>query len=74
MVLRKRNACPLTDNLKYFGKNGGKFASNGHKNYELEEQAYEEARLKGITSGGYLIGRHPECGMYLLDVCWRYSH
>ncbi|EHK96049.1 putative serine/threonine-protein kinase fhkC [Glarea lozoyensis 74030] len=26
-----------------------------------EEEAYEHTKFKGIASGGYLIGRHPEC-------------
>jgi serine/threonine-protein kinase Chk2 len=28
------------------------------------EEAYERTKVKGVSSGGYLIGRHPECGKY----------
>jgi serine/threonine-protein kinase Chk2 len=35
----------------------------GRKSYEKQEEKYEEEKVKnGVTSGGYLIGRHPECG------------
>jgi serine/threonine-protein kinase Chk2 len=39
------------------------------KDYEKEEEAYEQTKLRGIASGGYLIGRHPECGEYFNVVC-----
>lgn len=49
--------------MEDFGKDDGdREESDGHKNFEKEEEAYEETKLKGIASGGYLIGRHPECG------------
>ncbi len=57
LVLRKRSACPVPGDMSGFGKDNG----NG-KNFEKEEEAYEETKLKRIASGGYLIGRHPECG------------
>jgi serine/threonine-protein kinase Chk2 len=57
LVLKKRNACPAPDSMKNFGKEDG----NG-KNFEKEEEAYEKTKSKGVSSGGYLIGRHPECG------------
>ena len=59
LVLKKRNACPLPDSLPEFGKDN----KNGKaKNFAKEEEAYEQTKVKGVTSGGYLIGRHPECG------------
>jgi serine/threonine-protein kinase Chk2 len=61
LVLRKRNACPMPDNKSTFGKD----SANGKKDFEKEEEAYEETKLKGIASGGYLIGRHPECGKHI---------
>ena len=66
LVLRKRNACPIPDGMDDFGKSSGDRQSktNG-KDFRKEEDAYEETKLKGIASGGYLIGRHPECGMWL---------
>jgi serine/threonine-protein kinase Chk2 len=62
LVLRKRNACPLPDGMASFGKDGGKRQGKSGKDFGKEEEAYEETKLKGIASGGYLIGRHPECG------------
>lgn len=63
LVLRKRSACPTLDGMENFGKKKGDRESKiDGKDFKAEEDAYEETRLKGITSGGYLIGRHPECG------------
>lgn len=62
LVLRKRNACPLPDDTENFGKDGGDRQTNKGKDFEKEEEAYEDTKLKGIASGGYLVGRHPECG------------
>lgn len=62
LVLRKRSACPVPKEMSDFGKDTGKRQTGHGKDFEKEEEAYEETKLKGITSGGYLIGRHPECG------------
>jgi serine/threonine-protein kinase Chk2 len=64
LVLKKRNACPLPGGMQDFGKaSGNRMSKNGKgKDYEKEEEAYEQTKLQGIASGGYLIGRHPECG------------
>jgi len=64
LVLRKRNACPMPDGMQNFGKDGGdrQEKNGGGKDYAKEEDAYEQTKLKGVASGGYLIGRHPECG------------
>ncbi|KAI8678433.1 hypothetical protein NCS55_00563900 [Fusarium keratoplasticum] len=32
-----------------------------------EEEAYEKKKTKGVPSGGYLIGRHPECDIVVND-------
>ena len=58
--------------MEHFGKDSGSRKTKDGKNFEKEEEAYEETKLKGIASGGYLIGRHPECGTsylqyYVLD-------
>ncbi|KAA8576364.1 hypothetical protein EYC84_006496 [Monilinia fructicola] len=62
LVLKKRNACPLPDK-------GGDFG-NPRKGKDLnkEEVAYEATKFKGIASGGYLIGRHPECDLEIDDI------
>lgn len=70
LVLRKRTACPVPDGMENFGKDkGSRKTKNGQKDFEKEEEAYEETKLKGIASGGYLIGRHPECGKYAQKTC-----
>ncbi|CAD6447890.1 605b355b-7eb9-4601-908d-2328416a551f [Sclerotinia trifoliorum] len=62
LVLRRRNACPLPDKNSDFG-NPGK-----DKDLNKEEDAYEATKFKGIASGGYLIGRHPECDLVIDDI------
>ncbi len=66
LVMKKRNACPLPDGMENFGKDkGNRMSKNGKaKDFKKEEEAYEDTKLKGIASGGYLIGRHPECGTF----------
>jgi len=63
LVLKRRNACPLPDKNPNFGKS----KKGQYKDFEQEEEAYEETKLQGIASGGYLVGRHPECGTSLED-------
>lgn len=57
IVLKKRTLCPdANDVKKAIGpKAKGKCVKN-------QEEAYEKSKIKGVPSGGYLIGRHPECG------------
>lgn len=66
LVCRSRSACPAPYPSGDFGKGTTKRAKGqtGVGSYGKEEIAYErEKRVKGFPSGGYLIGRHPECGM-----------
>ena len=70
LVLRARAACPAPYPSTGFGKGDtsrGKGKSGASaKNYVKEEKDYERnKRTMGFPAGGYLIGRHPECGMYL---------
>ncbi len=58
LVLKKRNGCPLPEKMLNLGKDGSKKG----KDFAKEEDTYEQTKFKGIASGGYLIGRHPECG------------
>ncbi len=53
--------------MEDFGKDSeNKMSKSGkEKDYGKEEEAYEQTKLKGVASGGYLIGRHPECGRHL---------
>jgi serine/threonine-protein kinase Chk2 len=54
LVLRKRNICPLPDGTEEDSKDNDK-DEDGNANDQ-------ETKSKGGSSGGYLIGRHPECG------------
>lgn len=58
MVLCRREACPVPTTL--VGKQK-KQPSKGE--YKEQEENYEnEKQEKGVPAGGYLIGRHRECG------------
>ena len=66
LVLKTRSACPAPFPNSDFGKGTEKRAKaqTGVLDYGREEQKYEiEKSTSGYPSGGYLIGRHPECGM-----------
>ena len=71
LVLRARAACPAPYPSNGFGK-GDETRGKGirgkiPKNYATEEIEYETTkRAMGFPAGGYLIGRHPECGMFRL--------
>ncbi|RDW77324.1 hypothetical protein BP6252_05377 [Coleophoma cylindrospora] len=68
LVLRRRNACPLPCGMENFGKfKGNRVSQDGRKDFAEEEEAYEDTKLAGIASGGYLIGRHPECDLIIED-------
>ncbi|MCJ1306415.1 hypothetical protein MMC25_000057 [Agyrium rufum] len=64
LVLRRRTACPAPCPVNDFGKGSAKRAKGEpqDRSYTEEELDYEEnKREMGFPSGGYLIGRHPEC-------------
>ena len=72
LVLRARAACPAPYPSKGFGtgraRNGQK---KNPKNFVKEEIDYESnKRALGFPSGGYLIGRHPECGKSSVSSGW----
>ncbi|KAL3423897.1 hypothetical protein PVAG01_05644 [Phlyctema vagabunda] len=69
LVLKKRNACPLPAGMENFGKfSGDRLSKDGQsKDFVKEQEAYDETKLSGIASGGYLIGRHPECDLIIDD-------
>ncbi|KAI9053466.1 hypothetical protein LZ554_002424 [Drepanopeziza brunnea f. sp. 'monogermtubi'] len=58
IALRKRNACPLP----------GKDDFQRGPDPKREEEMYEETKVKGMASGGFIIGRHPECDLILDDL------
>ena len=65
MVLRQREACPVPEN-RIGPKTGTEKVSKYE--YKNQEEGYEREKAeKGVTAGGYLIGRHRECGELLLQ-------
>ena len=70
LVLRDRSACPISNTKKASGKSRAKKTPDPRR-YEKEEDSYEQTKIAGIPSGGYLIGRHPECGKFASEpVCF----
>lgn len=65
LVLRRRSACHGQDPIDQFGRSGKKKTKGPSKHglVAQEEDLEKEKVEKGIPAGGYLIGRHPECGM-----------
>lgn len=60
MVLRRRTACPKPTQRPP-SQNGRQVVKKDE--YKEQEQKYEETKIgPGMPAGGYLIGRHPECG------------
>ncbi|UQC80259.1 uncharacterized protein CLUP02_05741 [Colletotrichum lupini] len=59
VVMKRRAACPLPDAIE--AKESTNKDQNGKSSLQKEEEAYERTKVKGVASGGYLIGRHPEC-------------
>jgi serine/threonine-protein kinase Chk2 len=60
MVLRRREACPVPGAL--VGKTNGKDTVPKGEYKEQEENYENEKQERGVPAGGYLIGRHRECG------------
>lgn len=60
MVLYRRSACPVPSTRVANTSGREKVAKSKFK--EQEESYEKEKAENGVTSGGYLIGRHPECG------------
>ena len=61
LILRKRSACAalLGNNGKITGRE-----RVDRRTYRRQEEEYENRKAEGVTAGGYLIGRHPECGTF----------
>lgn len=60
LVLRRRAACPVPQSK--VGRTDGKSAVSRDEYLNQEESYENEKAEKGVPAGGYLIGRHPECG------------
>ncbi|KAI1142742.1 Pkinase-domain-containing protein [Hypoxylon sp. FL0543] len=62
VVLRKRGTCPQSD-----GSVDAHTKSQRNATPLQQEESFEKSKIKGIPSGGYLIGRHPECDVIVDD-------
>ncbi|KAI0908932.1 SMAD/FHA protein kinase [Ustulina deusta] len=65
IVLRKRSMCPHTNGIA--GAVESKKKEGNTKGALEQEETYEKSKTKGVLSGGYLIGRHPECDVVVDD-------
>jgi serine/threonine-protein kinase Chk2 len=62
LVLRRRTACPVPQSM--VGRTSGRDKVS-KKTFQKQEEDYEKEKVEhGVTAGGYLIGRHPECGEF----------
>ncbi|KAH8815205.1 kinase-like domain-containing protein [Xylogone sp. PMI_703] len=64
LVLKKRNNC-TSEGDKSQGKDDSKKTKSKGKNQSKEEDL--QKKKGGISSGRYLIGRHPECDLIIDD-------
>lgn len=60
LVLHRREACPVPQSI--VGNASGKDTVPQGKFKRQEEEYEHEKQEKGVPAGGYLIGRHRECG------------
>ncbi|KAG9256940.1 SMAD/FHA protein kinase [Emericellopsis atlantica] len=59
MVLKRRGACPKPSKEMTADKKAS--SRQGKPDTLGDEEAYEKSKIGNAPSGGYLIGRHPEC-------------
>jgi serine/threonine-protein kinase Chk2 len=74
LVLRNRTACPAPKTFSDFGKGSNKRGKglSSKQGYADQERKYEQKKgYNRFASSGYLIGRHPECGMF--HCRWRFK-
>lgn len=68
LVLRRRAFCPAPTKPLEIGRRTVKSKRHGPQELVEDEAEYEQEKMNvGFPSGGYLIGRHPECDM-VLDI------
>lgn len=58
-VLRKRGACPKPATV---GEAVDPAHKKGKRSLRTEEAEFDHKKVTDVPAGGYLIGRHPECG------------
>lgn len=59
VVMKKRSSCPMPETVGLTKT----VQQQPRKSPLPEEEVFEKSKVGGMPSGGYLIGRHPECGM-----------
>ncbi|KAK0618231.1 CAMK/RAD53 protein kinase [Bombardia bombarda] len=68
LVMRKRIACPADNTVaEAVGANSAKTVRRGRRSLIKDEESFDERKAGGLPSGGYLIGRHPECDIVIDD-------
>ena len=68
LIMKRRAFCPAPSNPLEISRATVKSKKKGKKQLAEDEDEYEEEkRMEGFPSGGYLVGRHPECDM-VLDI------
>jgi serine/threonine-protein kinase Chk2 len=63
LVMKKRAACPLPGTVAE-AVVSTLSKKKGPRSLLKEEESFDQIKANGTPSGGYLIGRHPECGEY----------
>lgn len=66
LVMKRRNACPTPEEVGETRSDRKALDRKDKPNTVRDEEAYERTKVGGAPSGGYLIGRHPECGKLIL--------
>ncbi|KAF5660583.1 camk rad53 kinase [Fusarium heterosporum] len=70
IVLKRRSACPQAETVADAAKKDNKHHTNdknGKSAASKDEETFEKKKENGASSGGYLIGRHPECDIVVND-------
>ncbi|OTB07569.1 hypothetical protein M426DRAFT_317881 [Hypoxylon sp. CI-4A] len=66
VVLKKRCTCPEPNDIA--GVLNKKQIGSADDSALKQEESFEKSKVKGTPSGGYLIGRHPECDIIVDDT------
>ncbi|KAK4681493.1 serine/threonine protein kinase [Podospora pseudoanserina] len=69
VVMRKRGSCPPSETVAGAVSGAKQPARKGRGALLKEQEAFDQKQKsgKGLSSGGYLIGRHPECDIQVDD-------
>ena len=62
LVLRHRGACPAPQDLLEINSSNARLKKPKRNPRKAEEDYETNKRMAGLPAGGYLIGRHIECG------------